>query len=102
MTATIAERVAAGAAFLDEHEPGWVDQIDPDRLDLGSSCRCVVGQLQVHLFRYTINDEPYLRALDRYQVADPFVLGFNAIDLREYDGLTAAWRELILARRGAA
>lgn len=42
---TIAERVAAGAAYLDRHMPTWVDVIDLDRLDLGDPCGCVMGQL---------------------------------------------------------
>lgn len=49
MTATIAERVAAGAQFLDEQDPDWwradVDQaIDLDRLDMGEGDACVLGQ----------------------------------------------------------
>lgn len=46
---TVTERVAAGAAFLDEHDPEWwradVDRaIDLDRLDLGDAGLCVLGQ----------------------------------------------------------
>jgi hypothetical protein len=46
---TIAERVAAGAAFLDEHDPGWwradvPNAIHLDTLDLGSERSCVLGQ----------------------------------------------------------
>jgi hypothetical protein len=49
MTATIPERVAAGAAFLDEHDPGWwradVERaIDLGTLNLGMSDRCILGQ----------------------------------------------------------
>ena len=48
MTA-IAGRVAKGAAFLDEHDPGWwrpdVDgAIDLDILDLDDPAHCVLGQ----------------------------------------------------------
>jgi hypothetical protein len=45
MSATVTERVAAGAAFLDQTEPGWDARIDLDRLDIGSDCGCVLGQL---------------------------------------------------------
>ena len=38
-------RVAAGAAFLDEHRPGWAGRIDLDRLALIDDCDCVLGQL---------------------------------------------------------
>jgi len=46
---TIAERVAAGAAFLDEHDPDWwradVERaIDLDKLSLSDPSRCVLGQ----------------------------------------------------------
>jgi hypothetical protein len=46
---TIAERVAAGAAFLDEHDPDWwradVERaIDLDSLDLYDMASCVLGQ----------------------------------------------------------
>jgi hypothetical protein len=46
---TIAERVAAGAAFLDEHDPEWwrpdVERaIDLDALDLHDTGLCVLGQ----------------------------------------------------------
>ena len=43
---TIAERVAAGAAFLDEHEPGWADRVNLKRLYIGSTCNCMLGQLR--------------------------------------------------------
>jgi hypothetical protein len=57
---TITERVAAGAAFLDEHDPEWwradVERaIDLDQLDMavGDSCvlgqRCPVSRLAAHL-----------------------------------------------------
>ena len=46
---TITERVAAGAAFLDEHDPQWwradVERaIDLDTLLLSSPSTCVLGQ----------------------------------------------------------
>lgn len=46
---TVAERVAAGAAFLDEHDPDWwradVERaIDLGTLDLSDSASCVLGQ----------------------------------------------------------
>lgn len=39
------ERVAAGAAFLDEHWPGWDYQIDIEMFDLCDPCECVLGQV---------------------------------------------------------
>lgn len=42
----IAERVAAGARFLDEHDPGWFAGIDLETLDLALGSNCVLGQRQ--------------------------------------------------------
>lgn len=45
----VAERVAAGAAYLDDREPGWWERIDMDRLDMSAECLCVLGQLATDL-----------------------------------------------------
>jgi hypothetical protein len=39
------ERVAKGAAHLDQAQPGWATKIDHGRLRLASCRRCVLGQL---------------------------------------------------------
>jgi hypothetical protein len=44
-TLTLAERVAAGAAWLDDHKPGWDALIDLGRLNMADSCCCVLGQV---------------------------------------------------------
>lgn len=46
--ATIEERVAAGAAFLDENVPDWHERIKPEALSLVSCDACVLGQLFGH------------------------------------------------------
>jgi hypothetical protein len=109
---TIAERVAAGAAWLDEHEPGWVDRIDTDRLDLSSRCRCVLGQLEMPLLAAADADDAFEIGVERRQLSiyTTSLLGFDrcpwglpiqtyAETEAEYDQLTAAWRELIATRR---
>lgn len=103
---TIAERVAAGAAFLDQAEPGWRQHIDIDRLDLASPCRCVLGQLEIALHSEGPEDDgAFSDALFRYGIAfEEWALGFNAGHEGrnvEFPQLTAAWRELIQARREA-
>lgn len=40
---TAAERVARGAALLDEQRPGWWSRIT-NRLDITCPCRCILGQ----------------------------------------------------------
>jgi hypothetical protein len=100
---TIAERVARGAALLDEREPGWWQRIDLETLDLGAPCHCVLGQLATDL------EDPtsWLVILDRFDLTwvddSDKQLGFNALTSsdRSYANLTAAWRELIEARRSA-
>lgn len=107
----IAERVAAGAAFLDEREPGWDQRIDLGRLNLKSECRCVLGQLNSALAsdwgvitgKYGLH-----RAWDSGPrgLADTD-LGFNVSvqrrgDEAEWAELTAAWHQLITARRAVS
>lgn len=112
MTTTIAERVAAGAAWLDEHDPGWwrtdapedpslgrdAQPIDLDRLDLASPCMCVLGHRWGH----------YAHArLEAINGHDAVGFGFDAEtdvypDRRvEYQHLTAEWRRVIRERREA-
>jgi hypothetical protein len=103
--ATIAERVAKGAALLDEKIPGWDKDIDLARLDLASPCRCILGQLHY--------SEDASEAFDDYWVGlgrlnmnafTSMAFGFAAFSYRqgEYDALGAEWSRVILARREAA
>lgn len=45
MTTEAQERVSRGATMLDEHWPGWAEKIDPAQIDIGTSHRCILGQL---------------------------------------------------------
>ena len=96
-TQTIAERVAAGAAFLDEREPGWDKRIDLDKLSIGSGCNCVLGQLYQG-FGLGLVATGLVDTID--QDVD---LGFYWDDegtvREEVQDLTAAWQRLIAARR---
>lgn len=113
MTTTIADRVAAGVAWLDEHDPGWwrtdapadptltrdALPIDLRRLNLASSCDCVLG------YRW---GNYAVAVLDgRLAGLSPADLGFRARsfipdDWRgEYADLTAEWRRVIRDRRQA-
>jgi hypothetical protein len=99
MTA-IAERVAAGAAFLDERVPDWwradrASAIDPDGLMIQSYCDCVLGQL----FGTYGTGVVQLDLWDTSRTA----LGFFTDDPpRETDVLEAEWKRLITERRAAA
>ncbi|HEV2376203.1 MAG TPA: hypothetical protein VGS19_29040 [Streptosporangiaceae bacterium] len=102
MTATIAERVAAGAAFLDTRDSGWWQRIDLEHLDLGDGCRCILGQL---LDDYISVEYVHFRhARHAYGLGYPETtdLGFDADPDGpddEFEQLTAAWAALIASRR---
>lgn len=112
MTATVAGRVAAGAAFLDEREPGWWQRIDLDRLEMASECRCVLGQLSTDVAPWwpdVVREFGLRRAAATFS-DDPrlcdWELGFN-VSLargkqeqdRECAELGAEWKRVITARR---
>jgi hypothetical protein len=109
MTLTITERVAAGAAYLDEIEPGWVERIDLGKLVLSSPCRCILGQLHGDYWRSPLM-APYRTAYDPDQLAEgddrSAALGFtvtrDSYDSLQFDALTAEWKRLIEARRVVA
>jgi hypothetical protein len=105
-TDTVAERVQAGAAWLDEHRPGWVADIDLDRLVLSSPCRCVLGQLYGSYYNAPIkyfdtSDYGFDTLAEDEDLPnddagmDAYVAAIDG----EYVELTAAWRDLIAARR---
>ena len=109
---TIEVRVARGAALLDEKLPGWADRIDLDRLDLGSPCRCILGQTWDE-GRYDDDDPYFMHVRSLFGTYDQqrdaglgFNINFGAKLLREMDAeyaeLTAEWRRVIEARREAA
>jgi hypothetical protein len=90
----IRDRVANGAAWLDEHAPGWEAKFDLDTLEIAEGCNCVLGQVYGHYFkapdeaRWDLDDRVYL-AVER---------GFNGHDA-DMPALNAAWRALVAARR---
>jgi hypothetical protein len=48
-------RVELGAQRLDAEQPGWYKDIDLGKLEMSSSCKCIVGQLgetRIELFDY--------------------------------------------------
>jgi hypothetical protein len=107
---TITERVAAGAAFLDEHDPEWwradVERaIDLDTLDLAEGDVCILGQRcplaandQYIAYGVMLSGLQETFAVDHWAVQ----YGFQADDSAEYDDLTAEWRKVITGRRAAS
>lgn len=86
---TVADRVAAGAAWLDQRLPGWWRLIDLRQLDMWHSCRCVLGQLYGDY--YTV----------QLQMAQAIALGFDAHLVTELDfaELQEEWTRVIEERR---
>lgn len=95
---SIEERVAAGAAWLDEHKAGWERGISLERLDLMDPCLCVLGQVY----------QNYWIAVTRFFEDDTTSaarFGFDAFrgeDDSAFEDLDATWRRTIEARRVAS
>lgn len=109
-----------GAAYLDRVLPGWAEHVAILDLDLGDTCRCVLGQLFQPLVPE--NEDPLrprgwssgysagleLLSLETLQntladgvvVNDAQFLGFDHTDENNYLDLTYAWQRLIEERTG--
>lgn len=95
---TIAERVAAGADWLDANWPGWDYDVEPRILDLASDCKCILGQLYGDYgdgLSETDLTQDEARAFGFYAG----VVGEEEAT-RDYPLLTEAWLKTIEARRG--
>jgi hypothetical protein len=122
---TITERVAAGAAFLDEHDPDWwkagveraidldgLSLVEPDMCVLGQRCplemiaaRCHVPVAELDGDDFDAAYHVYVRHLAdiarRGDVIDwSEAHGFTTGD-GDWDDLTAEWKRVITERRSA-
>lgn len=90
---TTADRVARGAALLDQYLPGWTSEINLNELRIESGSDCVLGQLY----------GDYGDGRDRVGIrstAHSESLGFTGgYTGGDWYGLNEAWRELIEDRR---
>jgi len=97
---TVAERVARGAALLDEKVPGWAGRISLGELDLSSCTFCVLGQLfAVDAFVEPDWDSGYdlgRRVLDLED--DDDLHGFDRYYVEPWSELNAEWRRVITER----
>lgn len=116
VTASVAERVARGAALLDQayvnRDVAWWDQVDLDRLDLYSPAWCVVAQT---VGRHDperpcwcgeegcLDTTPgsYEEGVEVLGLAWDQVHAHGFAGLEGHQALRAAWDEVILARRQA-
>ena len=98
----IAERVARGAALLDERDPGWwrLDAerpVDLDALNIADGANCICGQRSGNA-SYATYAEDVLGFDDATDLANAAWYGFFCY-LEDEDGVDAAWCELIESRR---
>jgi hypothetical protein len=107
-SALIATRVQAGAAWLDARQPGWVDRIDLNQLDMVLAHQCILGQLYDG-YRTVVRYDGFGSATDEGDTreltdSDMIPLGLYTADAfgDDYPALTTAWAALITARRAAA
>lgn len=112
MTASIAERVAAGVAWLDADDPNWwkPDRIDLDELNMAHPCYCVLGQSRGNYYAAPITVEQCVAmGFDTAAGAtgDPtrmvndveYVTQVLAAAAVEFDDLATEWARVIEERR---
>src|SRR4051812_8967527 len=85
----ISDRVANGAALLDEKLPGWERQADFSDVDIASFHKCVLGKLFGH-FDYGL-------AQTRLRAFQAFDYGFNTT-YAEVSAINAEWKRVINER----
>lgn len=84
--------VARGAALLDDHEPGWYRRIDRDQLNIGSTARCVIGQVYGESCRYGIG---YTAMVYNLGIDNASEYGFDSPGGGGYQRLRTAWLDEI-------
>ena len=101
---SIRNRVAKGAAFFDERDPGWFDCINPEWLNVADAISCPVGQIYQGSWDFTWTIELMLGITDPALSARAAELGLCAQgnDDREYPALTRAWAAIVRKRQIAA
>jgi len=104
----VQERVERGAAYLDEVDPGWHRRVNADTLELEDGQHCVLGQLHGG-FRLGLGRSHVLSLSSAPRASlSPVDYGFKCVEnvseawqARDYELLTAAWREAVRARTAA-
>ena len=95
----LSRRAECGAELLDRASPGWANEIDLDRLDIGCPISCVLGQCYGD---YKLGVD-WLGLRSFYGAArHGFHLGVVFNILATWEKLQAAWIPLIVQRQKAA
>jgi hypothetical protein len=104
----VQERVERGASYLDEVDPGWHRRVDAETLELEDGEHCVLGQLHGG-FRIGLGRSHVLSLSSAPRASlSPVAYGFKCVEgvsdawqARDYELLTAAWREAVRTRTAA-
>lgn len=97
---TIAERVAKGAALLDEKRPGWDRELPRlSRLSIANAEQCILGQLYGYFYSGVHPLGLVLSETDDYGFSG---VGYFAEERKDNARLTRAWKSLIRERRSQA
>lgn len=104
----VRKRVERGATYLDEVDPGWHRRVDAETLELEDGEHCVLGQLHGE-FRLGLGRSHVLTLSSAPRASlSPVAYGFKCVEgvsdawqARDYELLTAAWREAVRTRATA-
>lgn len=109
ITATNArERVRRGAAYLDQIDPEWYRQINPETLELDDGRHCVLGQLHGE-FRLGLSRAHLLNLSSAPRASlSPVAYGFKCVEgvseewqSKDYRLLAEAWKVAVRTRQAA-
>lgn len=104
----VQKRVERGATYLDRVDPGWHRRVNPGTLELEDGEHCVLGQLHGE-FRLGLGRSHVLSLSSAPRASlSPVAYGFKCVEgvsdawqARDYELLTAAWRDAVRARAAA-
>lgn len=104
--AQVRARVHRGAEYLDEVDPGWHARVNARTLELEDGQHCVLGQLHGG-FRLGLGRSQVLSLSSAPRASlSPVDYGFKCVEgvsdawqARDYELLTAAWREAVRRRQ---
>lgn len=90
--------VNRGAAYLDENDPGWYRRVKLTKLDMRSTCDCVLGQLDGGIYVAVAKRGLTWEQAGRLGFDGPAGCGLDVVD-ELYDRLDVLWRDAIRQRR---
>lgn len=93
--------ISAGLAFMDQQYPGWRSRVNPDTLDIGDACNCVLAQATGRDYNEVVHEiglRPMAAAeLGIYVIDNSPGRGYSPETRAAYRQLTGAWRRELQA-----